>query len=199
MIKRKLLFTFVFVMFAAVSGFSQSVSIGFIGSYNQFEPSFWSIGYMVEASSRNSDENAFVFRIGMTFGKITLNYEKENIFTSTREKEQYWQKSNYMDLVFIGIAYQILPISKLAIRFGADFLFSHAYAYMHNDFNKDIPYNVSLTGLAGLKFFAIGRILYLNMDVCPGFTLHPFRDVNNGFAFILPVRLSVGVNLDVGR
>jgi hypothetical protein len=185
---KKTVILLVLLLFVSSFGFSQIASvgmdIGIVASYNPFDPSFWSVGIMSSFGSGNHWA-----RVGMTVGQITLTYEKENPFTSRHEMTEYWQRGLYMDFIF-GYAYQIDLIDILALRIGADYFTAFSYAYIHSDFNKDMPFNLGLTGIGGLVLFPKGKIS-VSLDVCPGFTLNPFKAGNETFAFIMPIRLVV--------
>jgi len=172
---KKILLTVIFILLVSNFGFSQAVmNIGIMGSYNPFNPSFWSVGPMLSFGVY-SGKNADFLRIGMTFGQITLTFEKENIFNSKNEMTEYWQKSSYMDWIF-GYLHQINLNDNFALRFGADAYLSHAYAYL-NDNNRDFSFNIGVTGVVGLTLFPIGKFSVL-LDVCPGFTLDPTLGLN---------------------
>ena len=187
---KKGFFTVALLFVVCVFGFSQIISNGVIGTYNPYNPSFWSVGYMMNASSDYSGRSAHFARVGMTFGKTTVTYEIENPFSSKHEMVEYWQKGSYIDWIF-GYAWQVNLVRILALRLGADFYFSYSGAYLHSDFNKDVAFNLGLTGLVGLTLFPKERF-FLNVDACPGFTLNPLREGLDVFAFILPIRLTVG-------
>jgi len=102
-------------------------------------------------------------------------------------------KDPKMDWI-VGYAWQINLINSLAVRLGVDFYPAFSYAYVHSDYNKDIAFNVGLTGLAGLMLFPKGKY-FVNIDACPGFTFNPFKEGADVFAFILPIRLTVGANI----
>jgi len=189
---KKGFFTIALLFVVCVFGFSQVISNGVIGTYNPLNPSFWSVGYMLNATMDYSGDSAHFFRVGMTFGQTTITYENENPFSSKHEMIEYWQKSLYIDWIF-GYAWQINLVNILALRLGADFYTSFSYAYIHPDHDGNIPLNVGLTGIAGLILFPKGKYS-VNVDVCPGFTLNPLNKGANVFAFILPVRLTVGIN-----
>jgi hypothetical protein len=189
---KKCFFAMALLLFVCAFGFSQVASLGAIGTYNPFQPTFWSAGFMLNATSDYSGRSAHFGRVGMTFGQITLTYEKGNPFSSKHEVSEYWQKGSYIDWIF-GYAWQVNLVRILALRLGTDFYFSYSGAYLHSDFNKDVAFNLGLTGLAGLTLFPKER-LFLNVDACPGFTLNPLRKGLDVFAFILPVRLTAGVN-----
>jgi hypothetical protein len=111
---------------------------------------------------------------------------------------EYWQRSFYLDWI-VGYAYQMGMGKNLALRLGGDVYFSFSYAYIHSDFNSEMPFNFGLTGIAGLALFPKEKF-FMHIDVCPGFTLNPLASPSEVLAFILPIRLTVGVNIgnDVG-
>jgi len=187
---KKCFFALALLFVVSVFSFSQAIGYGVIGTYNPLNPSFWSAGYMFSATANYSGDSAHFIRMGMTAGQLTLTYEKRNPFTSTHEMTEYWQRSFYMDWI-VGYAYQFNLIDILALRLGTDFYWTFSYAYIHSDFNKDMAFNVGLTGIAGLTLFPKGKFL-LNLDACPGFTLNPAKQGADVFAFILPIRLTVG-------
>ena len=176
------------LLFVSSFCFSQAGSLGLdldiVATYNSLNPSFWSAGAIASFGIGNN-----WLRMGMTVGQITLTYEKQNPFTSTHEMKEYWQRSLYMDWI-VGYAYQINLIDIIALRFGVDYLTAFSYAYLHSDYNKDMPLNLGLTGLGGLVLFPKGRV-NVSLDVCPGFTLNPFKRDIDVFAFIMPIRLGV--------
>lgn len=180
----------IFSLFVSVSSFSQMVSFGPMGTYNPVNPSFWSAGIMLSVTGDYSKENAHFFRMGMTFGKATVTYEKENPFTSKHEMTEYWQKSNYIDWIF-GYVYQKGLGDIFALRLGGDFYFSYAAAYMDPDSYDPLAWNFGLTGIAGVALFPKGKY-FVHLDACPGFTLNYIgTDI---MAYILPIRISVGTN-----
>jgi hypothetical protein len=190
---KKALLTSVLALFIAASGFSQAMNLGIMGTYNPFNPSFWSAGYMGSFTGDYSGNSAHFARVGMTVGAITLTYEKENPLTSKHEMTEYWQKSTYMDWLF-GYVFQAGFTKIFAFRLGADFYFSYASAYVHSDFNTSMAFNTGLTAIAGLSLLPKG-VFTVNIDACPGYTLNPFGKGAGVFAFIVPIRLSAGINL----
>jgi len=189
---KKTVIVLVLLLFVCVFGFSQMAGFGLMGTYNPNNPSFWSAGIMLNATTDYSGNSAHFARIGMTFGQATITYAKANPFTSTHEMTEYWQRSSYIDWIF-GYAFQINLVSILALRLGADFYTAFSSVYTHSDFNKDMPFNVGLTGIAGLTLFPKGKY-FVNVDACPGFTLNPLKEGADVFAFILPIRLTAGIN-----
>jgi len=190
---KKIILTVVFILLISNLSFSESIGFmntGIMGSYNPFNPSFWSVGPMFSFGVY-SGKNADGGRIGMTFGQTTLTFEKENPFNSKNEMTEYWRRSSYMDWIF-GYFHQINLNDNFALRFGADFYYSYAYAFA-TDYNNNMSFNIGLTGTIGLTLFPIGKFSVL-LDVCPGFTLDPFKQGSETFALILPIRITLGVN-----
>jgi len=187
---KKGLLVFVFGLFITASGFSQAAHIGIMGTYNPFNPSFWSVGPMLNVTSNYSGNSAGFFRIGMTAGQTTLTYERENPFTSKHEMTEYWQNGFYIDWIF-GYAYQLGLGNYLALRFGGDCYFAYSSAYVHSDYNPNWAFNVGLTGIGGLALLP-KKSFSINIDACPGFTLNPLKRDLSIFAFILPIRLTAG-------
>jgi hypothetical protein len=190
---KKGFFTIALLFVVSVFGFSYATSFGVIGTYNPFNPSFWTTGFMFNTTLDYSGNSAHFFRIGMTAGQTTVAYEKENPFTSKHEMTEYWQRGFYFDYI-VGYAWQVNLIDILALHLGADYFMSFSYAYLHPDHDSNIPLNIGLTGLAGLALFPKRRYV-VNIDACPGFTLNPLYTTSGDlFAFILPIRLTVGIN-----
>jgi len=187
---KKGIFIIVLMFLVSAFGFSQVVGFGLLGTYNPYNPSFWDVGYMMNATGDYAGRSAHFFRIGMTFGQATLSYEKKNPF-ALREMKEYWQRSFSYDFI-IGYAWQINLIDSLALRLGADNYMAMSNAYVYTD--SDAFFNVGLTGIAGLTLFPKGKF-FVNLDACPGFTLNPAKTGIEVFAFILPIRLTAGINI----
>jgi hypothetical protein len=189
---KKIFLTVVFILLVSNLSFSETVvfmNTGIMGSYNPFNPSFWSVGHILSFGVY-SGNNADGGRIGTTFGQTTLTFEKENPFNSNNEMTEYWQRSFYMDWIS-GYFHQINLNDNFALRFGADFYFSFSRAYL-TEYNKDMSFNIGLTGTVGITLFPIGKFSVL-LDVCPGFTLDP-TTLTSSILFILPIRLTLGAN-----
>jgi len=189
---KKGFFIIALMFLVSTFGFSQAASMGVIGTYNPLNPSFWSVGFMLNATTDYAGRSAHFVRIGMTAGQATLTYEIENRFTLKEDDTlEYWQKSAYIDFIF-GYAWQINLIEILALRLGVDAYTGISYAYVYTDSN--IPFNVGLTGIGGLTLFPKGKY-FVNVDACPGFTFNPAKSGIEVFAFILPIRLTAGINI----
>jgi hypothetical protein len=192
---RKIFFVALFALLVSTAGYSQMMDIAAIGTYNPLQPSFWSVGYMVSFTGDYDGNNAHFVRIGMTIGKTTLTYEMENPYTSTHEKTEYWQSGGYIDWIF-GYVFQLGLGNIFALRFGADYFVSYSGAYMYSGYGgipkNEMPFNTGLTGTIGLALFPTGRF-FAHIDACPGFTLNPLKTGSEVFAFIVPIRLSVGI------
>jgi len=185
---KKILFAAVFALVVSVSCFSQAentenkkkrMSIGVIGSYSPFMPSIWSVGVMTELSG---------VRFGMSLGGTTVTYEEENPYSSRHELTEYWVKSIYWDFIG-GYVYQINLIDILGLRLGGDIIFSISPAYGGSSILG--VFNWAFTGIAGIKLFPNGKY-YISIDVCPGYDLY-ISTIDKG-AFIMPIRLGVGLN-----
>ena len=194
MILRKIFFSVVFLLFSSTMVFSQTQDvrnvggIGIIGSYSPFKPSFWSAGILVEFG---------FLRTGMSFGSMTVFFEKENPYSSKHEMTEYWQRSLYMEF-FVGGLYQIGLNNNLALRLGGDMILSMSPAYEEQHKYRYSGgsglefFNWAFTGLAGIKLFPKGKY-FINIDLCPGYATSISAMDMEG-AFIMPIRLSVGIN-----
>jgi hypothetical protein len=194
---KKILFAIVIVLFVSVSGFSQAEnkenegnknklgSIGIIGSYGIFMPSSWSVGLMSEF---------FGVRMGISYGQMTVTFEKENLYSSTHKLTEYWQKSFYMDFIG-GYVYQINLGNIIGLRVGGDIIFSISPAYEDTNDGYSGSFlelcNWAFTGIVGIKLFPNGDY-YISIDACPGYST--FISAMDKGAFIMPIRLGVGVN-----
>ena len=79
---KKRLFAVVLVLLVSATVFSQTEDvkniggIGILGSYSPFKPTFWSAGILVEFG---------FLRMGMSFGSMTVFFERENPYSSKHE------------------------------------------------------------------------------------------------------------------
>jgi hypothetical protein len=206
---KKIIFTFIFLLFITVSGFSQMGSIGVMGNYNPYNPSFWGIGVMVTFSDNDQDDVFSHFiRFGLSgFGDATQTYERNNVYNSKNEMTEYWQKSKYSEFFFGGYAFQICFVDFFALRLGVDLYFSYAKAFEHpqpdysyGSSSSSYGLNFGLTGVVGLVLFPKWKYS-ISVDVCPGYQYNTFNGVFEGakeydpwFNFVMPIRLTVGAN-----
>jgi len=194
---KKIFLAVIFILLITNLGFSQSgMGFGIMGSYNPFNPSFWSVGPVFSFGSY-SDKSANIGRMAMTFGQTTLTFETENPFSSKHEMTEYWQKSFYMDWI-VGYVHQTNLANIFALRFGGDIYFSFSSAYMFDGYITGVtrnpyPFNFGLTGTVGLALFPKGKFSVL-LDACPGFTFNPLKQRTESFALILPIRLTLSFN-----
>jgi len=181
---KKRLFAVVLVLLVSATVFSQTEDvkniggIGILGSYSPFKPTFWSAGILVEFG---------FLRMGMSFGSMTVFFERENPYSSKHEMTEYWMRSLYMDIITGGL-YQIGLNNNLALRLGGDMILSISPVYGTNDLEV---FNWAFTGLVGIKLFPKGKY-FINIDLCPGYATL-ITSIDKG-AFIMPIRLSVGIN-----
>jgi len=189
---KKGIFIIALMVLVSTFAFSQVAGIGLTGTYNPNNPSLWSTGIMLYISE---DVSSGYFRSGVSFGEVTMTYEQANPYTSTHEMTEYWRKGFYWDVI-TGGGYQIIINDYFGLRFGGDLYVAVSPVWIDFSKREAVMFNAGLTGLAGLSLLP-NRRYYVHLDVCPGFTIvdKPESKLGDKFAFILPIRLTVGLNL----
>lgn len=187
---KKIVLLLILLLFVSVFGFSQVFGNGLMVTYNPLNPSLWSVGYMGNFTADYSGKTAHFFRIGTTVGQTTVSYKINNPFTYNDSTLEFWQKGAYYDFI-LGYSFQVDLIHILALHFGVDAYTAISYAYISD---SSTFVNAGVTGVVGLMLFPKGKY-FVSIDACPGYTLNPLQTGIDVFSFIVPIRLTVGMNI----
>jgi hypothetical protein len=162
-----------------------------MGTYSPSNPSFWSVGSLLDFTGKYDGNIAHFIRYGASFGQLTLNFASP--YVSTPDKKEYWRKGGYAEML-IGYAFQFGFVNAFAFRLGADALMVSAQAMIRpHSTNESIPVTFSFTGIGGLVLFPKGDCFF-RIDVCPGFVVNPGGELARDLDFVMPIRIVVGLS-----
>lgn len=204
---KKILFITFFVLFTSVSVFSHDV--GIVGTYNPFNPSFWSIGVNAELTVlQKSNGNRTILGGSISFGKASYEY----VIPNSEQIEQGYLKESYLqeDFFFdmnLNFIYQINVANVVGIRLGINFPILFSYAFMKPDYddtsytfygysdNRKFPQNFGfgVSGIVGLSLFPQSKFSY-KLDAYPGLV---FLYAREGIGFIIPIHFCA--NMKIGK